>query len=155
MHMFNLGNEEDRIACKLGNFYASPFTIDGLLCGSIEGFIQSLKFSDEQKKRLIAGLAGKAAKFAGKKAGKRLSREPVVFWHGRQIPFRSSEHMALIERGIREKFAASEACREALLLTGDAMLVHDTGFQESRFTSLKSEELVRIVSEIRLELQQQ
>ena len=151
--VFNLGDENCPIAEKLGNFFATPFVIDGVKCGSAEGFIQALKFRDLEKQRQVAALVGKEAKFKGKKAGKRIAREGTVFWCGLDFQFGSKEHLELIERGIRAKFEQSEECRKALLETGNAQLVHETGRAKSRFTSLPAREFIRIVSTIRDELQ--
>ena len=150
---FNLGDQSDPISEKLGNFSTSRFSLDDVECFSVEGFIQSLKFSDSEKQQAVAKLVGKEAKFKGKKAGKRIAREGTVFWNGRTIKFRSPEHLALIERGILAKFEQDEKAQQALLATGNAELIHNTGRAESPFTSLPSEHFIKIVKKIRSGLQ--
>ena len=51
----------------LSNFAPHPFVIDGVECNSMEGFLQSLKFSNPEMQKEVCKLVGKAAKFKGKK----------------------------------------------------------------------------------------
>lgn len=49
----------------LSNFFPHRFEIDGVTCGSMEGFLQSLKCQNAEIQRRICSLAGIGAKFAG------------------------------------------------------------------------------------------
>lgn len=51
----------------LSNFAPHPFVIDGVECNSMEGFLQSLKFSNPEMQAEVCKLVGKAAKFKGKR----------------------------------------------------------------------------------------
>ena len=51
----------------LSNFAPHSFIMDGIECASMEGFLQSLKFKDEEIQKYVCTLVGKAAKFKGKK----------------------------------------------------------------------------------------
>ena len=51
----------------LSNFAPHAFIIDGIECASMEGFLQSLKFSNPEMQKQVCTLVGKAAKFKGKK----------------------------------------------------------------------------------------
>ena len=134
--IFNLGDSTNPISEKLGNFSKSPFVLDHVMCASVEGFIQALKYRDPEEQKAVALLVGKEAKFKGKKARKRIAREGTVYWLTNEICFRSHDHIFLIERGIRAKFEQDDASKKALLATGEAELVHETGRQESLYTSL-------------------
>ena len=51
----------------LSNFYPNEFTFDGVICGgSMEGFLQSLKYKSIKKQQKICLLSGKEAKKKGK-----------------------------------------------------------------------------------------
>jgi len=50
----------------LSNFAAHEFVIDGVRCASMEGFLQSLKFSNPDMQVHICSLIGIAAKRAGR-----------------------------------------------------------------------------------------
>lgn len=46
----------------LSNLYDNSFCYDGVECGSMEGFLQSLKYKDIEEQRHICRLSGKEAK---------------------------------------------------------------------------------------------
>lgn len=149
----NIGSKGGWSANVLSNFAATPFVIDGVSCASAEGFIQALKFPNPEMQRHICSLVGRAAKFAGKKAAKRIQRRQKVWWQGQEFEFRSQEHFALIERGLRAKFMQSERAKRALIATRDAILTHDLGQPESALTSLPAREFIRMLVKIRAELE--
>jgi predicted NAD-dependent protein-ADP-ribosyltransferase YbiA (DUF1768 family) len=138
---------------KLSNFPPSPFVIDGVECASAEGFIQALKFDNPEMQRHVCTLVGLAAKRKGRKGNKRVQRQRKVWWQGREIEFRSQEHMDLIERALRAKFTQNDSARRALLATRDSTLTHNTGHRESPHTSLPAREFIRMLYRIRAELQ--
>ena len=148
----NLGDNHDPVAYQLGNFAPARFWIDRVYCRSAEGYIQSLKFADPDKQREVCRMVGVRAKFAGKKAGKRIAREGTVFWQGESVLFGSDQHQRWIELGIEAKFRQDFDSQFDLISTGDQSLIHDTGHPESRFTSLPSSAFVTTVSQIRLNL---
>ena len=53
-------------SAALSNFAPHPFTIDGVECASMEGFLQSLKYKEPDMQIEVCKLVGKAAKFKGK-----------------------------------------------------------------------------------------
>lgn len=137
----------------LSNCAATPFVIDGVQCNSAEGFIQALKFPNPEMQKHVCSLVGKAAKFAGKKAAKRIHRERKVWWQDKEIEFRSQEHFGLIERALRAKFNQSDRAKRALLATRNSTLTHDVGQPESPHTSLPAAVFIRILYKVRAELQ--
>lgn len=149
----NIGSNGKWPANVLSNFAATPFVIDEVSCASAEGFIQALKFPTIEMQAHVCSLVGRAAKFAGKKAAKRIQRQQKVWWQGQEFPFRSKEHFALIERALRAKFTQSERAKRALLATRRATLAHDLGHPESPLTSLPAREFVRMLVKIRAELE--
>ena len=106
----------------ISNFAETPFYLDGELYGSVEGFWQSLKFPDPEKRREIALLHGAKAKDSG-------FRAPVtdtIDYCGQAIRVGTWEHWALMERASMVKFEQNERARNALLSTGTRPLVHET-----------------------------
>lgn len=137
----------------LSNFAATPFTIDGVECASAEGFIQSLKFPNVDMQVHVCSFAGRAAKNKGRKASQRIKRQQKVWWQGEEFVLRSPEHLALVERALREKFMQSKRAKRALLATRGATLTHNLGHRESPYTSLPAREFIRMLIEIRKELE--
>ncbi len=46
----------------LSNLHSNGFHFDGMVCGSMEGFLQSLKYKNPDKQRQICNMTGKNAK---------------------------------------------------------------------------------------------
>ncbi len=149
----NISSKGKWPANVLPNFAATPFVVDGVQRNSAEGFIQALKFPNLEMQKHVCSLVGKAAKFAGKKAAKRIHRERNVWWQGKEIEFRSEEHFGLIERVLRAKFIQSDRAKRALLATRDTTLTHDMGQSESPHTSLPAAVFIRILYKVQAELQ--
>ena len=63
----DIGSGSGFPSATLLNFAPHPFVIDGIECNSMEGFLQSLKFSNPEMQKEVCKLVGKAAKFKGKK----------------------------------------------------------------------------------------
>ena len=147
-----MGDASDLVAFQLGNFAPADFVVDGVSCRSVESFIQALKFKDVQMQRAVCQMIGKEAKFAGKKQGKKVARDGMVYWKGETFPFHSERHRQWIEKGIRAKFSQDFESWHKLTLTGVRELIHETGQPESRFTSLPARQFVAIVESVRLEL---
>lgn len=137
----------------LSNFAHTPFNLDGVLCSSVEGFIQGLKEATPDKQRRICLRHGFEAKRASsRKRNKKVRESGVVWWQGKAVSFKSEEYYKLIERSIRAKLDQNETARQALLDTADAELVHYTSKLESPNTSFPSERFVSILMKIRTEL---
>ena len=79
----------------LSNFSENHFEVQGVLCYSMEGFLQSLKFSDSEKQVQVCKLVGKKAKFVGKK--QKWWQTQVLFWKGVPISRHSYEYQGVIE----------------------------------------------------------
>ena len=137
-------------AHALSNFPCFPFVLDRVAIASAEGFIQGIKFPQDDPRRQEAFRSwGKNAKRIGESA----SREHV-WWNDCQLPYNSPAHRDLIERAIVAKFSYNEGARLALISTGDIVLVHDVE-PESPFTSLPAAVFCRILTDIRTQLRTQ
>jgi len=148
----NISSKGDWPANVISNFAATPFVLDGVACNSGEGFIQALKFPNPEMQKHICSLVGLGAKKAGRKAASRIRIQRKVWWQGAEYEFRTDDHFALIERGLRAKFTQSDRARRALLATRDATLTHETGHSDDGWTSLPAPVFIRILYKIRAEL---
>lgn len=63
----DIGSGTGYPSANLSNFHPHTFTIDGINCASMEGFLQSLKFENPDMQAQVCTLVGKKAKFKGKK----------------------------------------------------------------------------------------
>ena len=136
----------------ISNFAAIAFDFRGAHCASIEGFIQSLKFSDPKEQMEVCLLSGKEAKRRGRAKAKTMTKLEI-WWAGEEFTFQSDDHFDLIEQALRAKFSQSEEAQEALLATGEAELVHNLGRPEPRLSSLPAKKFVAMLTKIRQELQ--
>ena len=58
------GKNNEGAAARLSNFTERHFVFDGVECASIEGVLQSFKFSDTEKQHEVCALIGIQAKKA-------------------------------------------------------------------------------------------
>lgn len=70
-------------AAALSNFSPHPFKFRDVQCNSMEGLLQSLKFSNPEMQKHVCTLVGRAAKFKGAK--KRWQRNQTLYWDGQPI----------------------------------------------------------------------
>jgi predicted NAD-dependent protein-ADP-ribosyltransferase YbiA (DUF1768 family) len=132
----------------LSNFGLSPFVLDDTLFASIEGFIQGIKFPEDDPRRAQAfNLSGWDAKHLGDQADR-----SGAYWAGACLPYGSDQHHRLIEEAIRARIAQSIGLQRALLSTEGMTLVHDTGRGESLTTSLPATVFCEILNRIRDDL---
>ncbi len=131
----SMGPEED--ACNLpinissrspaplnliSNFASTPFVLDGARYASVEGFWQSLRWTDPEDRRRIAALHGIAAK----RAGSEQAAPDRFSYGGTEIRWGTADHWQLMRRACDAKFKQNDAARAALLGTGRRPLRHRT-----------------------------
>lgn len=137
-------------AGTLSNFTPHPFVIDGVECASMEGFLQSLKFKDQEMQKFICTLSGRIAKSKGSK--KNWKRKQVLYWKGKEIARKSDEYQQLLDRAF-EALARNESFKKALLATQNATLKHSIGRTKQSETVLTVTEFCGRLTRIRTELQ--
>ncbi len=152
-----------KIMCKLGlaidikigteyptivlcNTYAKPFMLDGVACGSIEGFLQAVKLPDASEQKRICALSGKEAKSATTSAWK---KEQVVYWNGVAYQREGKEFQSLLRRAYRQAYAENELFRNALAATKGKKLIHLVGKCDAKETILTRDEMCTILTELR------
>lgn len=136
----------------LSNFSPHSFVIDGVECASMEGFLQSLKFSDPEMQKHVCTLVGKKAKFKGKK--KRWWRDQILYWQGKAIDRHSDEYQELLDRAF-DALSENSGFRRALLATHNATLQHSIGKKNPSETILTRNEFCSRLTKIRARLQQE
>lgn len=138
-------------SAALSNFAPHTFIIDGIECASMEGFLQSLKFSNPEMQKQVCTLVGKAAKFKGKK--KKWYRTQTLYWQGKEYKRDSEEYQLLLDRAYNE-LAKNEGFKKALLATGNSTLTHSIGKKKKNETVLTIQEFVSRLTTIRSRLQE-
>lgn len=64
----------------LSNLCSNRFVFDGMICGSMEGFLQSLKQKDHDKQRQICSIKGGNAR---KNSVTSWQTDQILWWKGR------------------------------------------------------------------------
>lgn len=146
-----LSSSENYPEGELSNFSNFPFCIDGVRCGGMEGFLQSLKFISKRRQREVAALFGKAAKHKGE--NKLLWKlTGIVFWQGKPYRRSGAAFTSLIGRAYDELFSSSPEFREALGATERKPLSHSIGKSKKRQTILTESEFISNLLRLREKL---
>lgn len=135
---------------SLSNFAPHPFEIDGVKCNSMEGFLQSLKFSSSDMQAHICTLVGFAAKRAGAK--KNWQTTQTLWWRGQPIKRDSQEYQNLLDRAY-DALAKNDSFRKALIASGNATLTHSMGRRKINETVLTQQEFCSRLMRVRREVQ--
>lgn len=77
----------------LSNLCSNGFRFDGMVCGSMEGFLQSLKRQDLDKQRQICSMKGGNAR---KMSVTSWQTDQIVWWKGHAIDRQGKEFQLLI-----------------------------------------------------------
>lgn len=123
---------------KLSNFAGHRFILDDVLINSMEGFLQSLKFSNPDMQEEVCKLVGFAAKQKGSK--KNWRQKQTLYWRGVDLKRDSDKYQTLLDRAYTEMAKQSDGFRRALLATGDGILTHSIGKRRKNETILTSTE---------------
>lgn len=142
----DIGSGNGYPSAALSNFAPHKFVIDGVECNSMEGFLQSLKFSNPEMQVHICTLVGKKAKFAGKP--KKWWRDQTLYWQGVSIKRDSDEYQQLLNRAYRE-LSKNQKFMNALMATGNATLTHKMGRKKINETVLTQKEFCSRLTNIR------
>lgn len=144
--MVDIGSGKGFPASSLSNFAPHPFEIDGVKCNSMEGFLQSLKFKDENMQVFVCTLVGKQAKFKGKP--KKWWKTQTLWWKGKEIGRHTQEFQELLDRAFSE-LAKNESFKRALIATGKSALTHSMGKSDPSHTVLTEHEFCSRLLKIR------
>ena len=130
----------------LSNLCSNGFRFDGMICGSMEGFLQSLKQKDKDKQRQICSMKGKNAK---KMTSTGWQTDQIVWWKGNPIDRQSQDFYNLVSAAYLSMFQQNERFRTALMSTRGMTLYHSRGEQNPYKTILTESELCQILTKMR------
>ena len=134
----------------LSNLHDNSFEFDGVKCGSMEGFLQSLKYKDAVKQKEVCSMAGKDAKNMTN-ADWQLNQ--IVWWQGKEIDRQGHEFQKLIFRAYKTMADQNTTFRTALISTDAKTLYHSKGCENPYKTILTEEEFCEILTKVRNKLQ--
>ncbi|MEX3983974.1 hypothetical protein AB4Y45_33855 [Paraburkholderia sp. EG287A] len=125
----------------LSNFAPHPFVLDGVMCSSMEGLLQALKFDKPHIQVEVCKLVGKAAKFRGRSRNSAWQRVQTLWWQGQPMKRGGKEYQAFIDRAYQAMYDQCESFRKALAATGKAVITHSIGKNKESETVLTEREL--------------
>ena len=130
----------------LSNLCSNGFRFDGVVCGSMEGFLQSLKQKEKDKQLQLCSMKGGNAR---KRSVTSWQTDQIVWWKGVAIDRQSEEYQKLIRRAYQAMFDHSERFRAALMSTRGITLTHTSGEKNQYKTILTEQEFCQILTEMR------
>lgn len=130
----------------LSNMRSNKFTFDDVSCGSMEGFLQSLKCEDVSHQQDVCGLKGNEARRA---ATSQWQRDQRLWWKGQPIDRQSEEFQALVRRAYAALFEQNTHFRMALMSTKGKKLYYLNGRKDPHKTILTAQEFCQILTELR------
>lgn len=145
----DIGSGTGYPSASLSNFSPHPFVINGINCASMEGFLQSLKYSNPEMQSHVCTLVGKQAKFKGKK--KAWYRTQKLYWQGEEIDRHGDRYQELLDQAFCA-LAQNSKFQKALLATGNATLTHSMGQKDASRTVLTVKEFCGRLTKIRTKL---
>lgn len=143
----DIGSGKGYPSANLSNFSPRKFTVDGIECGSMEGFLQSLKFKSPEMQANVCTLVGKMAKFKGKK--KKWYKTQTLYWKGVPVPRKSPMYQKLLDKAYGSMFHQCDSFRKALIATKNATLSHSIGKNDQSETVLTTTEFCGRLTKLR------
>jgi len=133
----------------LSNFYPHSFELDGVQCGSMEGFLQSLKTNDKGRQAMVCALSKKEAKQRSTDTWK---KEQNVYWNGKVYNRHGFQFQFLIRRAYRMMLKQCPKFKDALVSSKGKRLYHTIGNSNAYDTILTEKEFCTILTELRSQL---
>lgn len=131
----------------LSNLCSNAFIFDGVECGSMEGFLQSLKYKDEDRQRQICAMKGGEAK---KHSTTVWQKDQILWWKGQAINRQElAEYWEFLEKAYQAMFDQNESFRKALLQTRGMELTHESGNGDCEKTVLTCWEFTQFLTDLR------
>lgn len=150
----NIGSGNGYPSANLSNFHPHAFTIDGVHCASMEGFLQALKFKSVDMQIEVCKMVGYQAKRKGSSKNKQWKQSQTLHWQGVEYPRKSQEYQELLDRAY-DALAKNKKFQRALLATGNATLKHSIGRNKESETVLTVREFCSRLTKIRTRLQKE
>lgn len=147
----DIGSKHGYPSSALSNFAPHAFVLDGVQCASMEGFLQSLKFSNPDMQVEVCKLVGITAKRRG--ANKNWWTSQTLYWRGKPYKRDSKDYQDLLDRAYHA-LSQNASFQKALLATGNSSLTHSIGRNKINETVLTVQEFTSRLYKLREELQQ-
>ena len=142
----DIGSRSKYPSNALSNFHPHKFTIDGIECNSMEGFLQYLKFKNPDMQSYVCTLVGRGAKFKGKNKNWYVTQ--TLWWRGIELDRHSDEYQILLDQAYNE-LAKNSSFKRALKATYNATLKHSIGKRNPFKTILTVQEFCSRLTKIR------
>ena len=141
--LLDIKAKDKGIGGALSNFAPHAFTIDGVQCASMEGFLQSLKTPSVKKQQKICAMTGIDAKNVFRYSPRRylFLKTHRVYWKGKTIDRMSEEFDRLITQAYDCLFENPDF-RRALEGAKGKNLIHSHGKAKKKETVLTEEEFI-------------
>ena len=152
--ILDLGYRNGGLGKALSNLFSYPFVLDGVKCGGIEGFLQSLKFEGIEEQDMIAPLTGFEAYKVGQIANDDWRSVQTLWWRGKAYKRLSKGYHSLIERAYDACYDQNPAFRQALFDSGVDVLTHKIGKHDPTMTTLTEWEYIYNMYRLRARAQQ-
>ncbi len=130
----------------LSNLRSNGFRFEGVVCGSMEGFLQSLKYKDIDKQRQVCSMKGKNAK---NMSTTDWQTDQIVWWRETAIDRQSEDFLKLVGRAYQAMFEQNKSFRSALMSTRGMALYHTRGEHNPFKTILTEKEFCTILTNMR------
>lgn len=131
----------------LSNLCSNAFVFEGVECGSMEGFLQSLKYKDEERQRQICAMKGGEAK---KHSTTAWQKDQILWWKGKPIDRQDiDEYSEFLKKAYQAMFEQNERFRKALLQTRGMELTHESGNGDCKKTILTFWEFTMLLTDLR------
>lgn len=131
----------------LSNFHPFTFVYDQIICCSMEGFLQSLKFKNKDMQKEICTMVGLNAKKMGR--SKKWWKTQTLYWKGKEIKRDSEEYQDLLNGAYQSLYNQCEGFRKALQSTGESKLTHSLGKRKINETILTKQEFCSRLTKLR------
>lgn len=135
----------------LSNLTPYLFKVEGVECASMEGFLQSLKFSDHEKQIEVCQLSRHSARIAAKDIYRKWKKERKYYWKEKEIDRFGKEYQKLLDKAYFQ-LSKNKEFQKALLATRGYHLTHSIGKNEKSKTSLTQDEFCSRLLKIRRRL---
>lgn len=152
VNVLDVGSKGGYPAANLSNFSAHPFVFDGVDCGSMEGFLQSLKFDKEHIQKEVCKLVGVTAKHRGKDRNNAWKTNQKLWWLGNEYLRKGEEYQHLLDRAFIEMARQNSNFCTALLATNGKILTHHIGRSNQAETVLTQSEFCNRLMNLRTHL---
>jgi predicted NAD-dependent protein-ADP-ribosyltransferase YbiA (DUF1768 family) len=133
----------------LSNFSHNKFIVDGIECSSMEGFLQALKFENQEAQIITCSLSGFDAKRKGSGRNSYWQSKQTLWWKGKSYPRKSKDYQLLINKAYNCMYEQSESFRNALKASGKSTLSHSIGKNKEKETVLTKNEFCKRLMNLR------